>query len=86
MQILRLFAICAAPLKHLVYTPNFWNFCNFSNFLWDDCNTQAEIETKGVQFFGGRWVEQMRFILGDVQIDKLNFQNIYFLYLGGSPH
>ena len=25
----------------------------------------------------------MRFILADVQIDKLNFQNIDFLYLGG---
>ena len=46
-----------------------------------------EIETKGMHFLGGgRRGEQIRFILGDVQIDKLNFQNIYFLYLGGSPH
>ena len=49
-------------------------------------NTQVEIETKGMQFFGGRWGEQIRFILDDVQIDKLNFQNIFFLYLQGSPH
>ena len=42
-----------------------------------------EIETKGVEFFGGRWGERIRFILGNVQIDKLNFQNIYFLYSGG---
>ena len=41
-----------------------------------------EIETKGVQFFGGRWGEQIRFILGDVQIDKLNFQNIFFIFRG----
>ena len=69
MQIFRLlFAICTAPIKHLVYLPIFKIFCNFSNFLWDDCNTQVEIETKGMQFFGGRWGEQIRFILGDVQI------------------
>ena len=85
MQILRLlFAIYTAPIKHLVYL--FVYFCNFSSFLWDDYNAQVEIETKGVQFFGGRWGERIRFILGDAQIDKLNFQNIYFLYSGGSPH
>ena len=42
-----------------------------------------EIETKGMQFFGGRWGEQIRFILGNVQIDKLNFQNIYFFIFWG---
>ena len=41
-----------------------------------------EIKTKGMQFFGGRWGEQIRFILGDVQIDKLNFQNVFFIFRG----
>ena len=81
MQILRLlFAICTAPIKHLVYPPIFQIFVTFSNFLWDDCNTQVEIETKGMQFFAGWWRQQIRFILGDVQIDKLNFQNIFFIF------
>ena len=40
-----------------------------------------EFETKGVQLLaggGGPWGKQIRFIWGDVQIGKLNFQNIFF--------
>ena len=40
-----------------------------------------EIETKGVQFFGGRWGERIRFILGNVQIDKVNFQKLYIFFI-----
>ena len=83
MQILRLlFAICTAPIKHLVYPPIFEIFVIFPISCEMTVNTQVEIETKGVQFFGGRWGEQIRFILGDVQIDKLNFQNIFFIFRG----
>ena len=89
MQILRLlFAICKAPIKQLVYPPIFEIFVIvFPVSCEMTVNTQVEIETKGMQFFGGRWGEQIRFILDDLQIDKLNFQNIFFfLYLQGSPH
>ena len=79
IKILRLlFAICTAPIKQLVYLPIFEIFVIFP--------ISCEMTDKGYAIFGGRWEERIRFILGDVQIDKLNFQNIYFLYLGGSPY
>ena len=55
MQILRLlFAICKAPIKQLVYPPIFEIFVIIFPVSCEmTVNTQVEIETKGMQFFGG---------------------------------
>ena len=79
MQILRLlFAICTAPIKHLVYLPIFEMFVIFPISCEMTVILRQKLKQRVCNFFGGRWGEQMRFILGDVQIDKLNFQNIFF--------
>ena len=55
MQILRLlFAICSAPIKHLVYPPIFEIFVIILPVSCEmTVNTQVEIETKGMHFLGG---------------------------------
>ena len=84
MQILRLlFAICAAPMKHLVYPPIFEIFVIFPIFCEMTVILRWKLKQRVCNFWGGQWGKQIRFIWGDVQIGKLNFQNIFFHISGG---
>ena len=87
VQMLRLlFAICTAPIKHLVYLPIFEMFVIFPISREMTVILRWKLKQRVCNFFflgGGWWGERIRFILGDVQIDKLNFQNIYFYIQGG---
>ena len=87
MQILRLlFAICTAPIKHLVYLPIFENFVIFPISCEMTVIPRWKLKQRVCNFLlggGGSKIKLIRFILGDVQIDKLNFQNIYFFIFRG---
>ena len=84
MQILRLlFAICTAPMKHLVYPPIFEIFVIFPISCEMTVILRWKLKQRVCNFWGwGRWGKQIRFIWGDVQIGKLNFQNIFFIFRG----
>ena len=71
VQIFRLlFAICTAPIKHLVYLPIFEIFVIFPISCEMTVIPRWKLKQRVCNFLGELGEAKIRFILGDVQIDN----------------